>query len=234
MRIAKRLIPVILVLLGILLLVVWLSALGQEQHVPKAVKEPQAKTQVPIVISPLRVCLDAGHGGSDPGTSDTNGQRLEKDDTLALALAVYKRLQELRVDVFLTRSDDSYPTLDERCAMANDDGATLFVSLHRNSGGGAGVEVWISANPAPESEYFGKIVLEALDNCGIQRNRGVRRGTPGNASGDFILNSQTNMPSCVIEMGFMDNETDNELFDEHLEDYADVIADSIAAMNGES
>lgn len=230
MRILRVLIPFTILLVGVILLVGWFR--NDNALVSASSQTPQPSAHP--VIQPLRVCLDAGHGGSDPGTSDTQGKRLEKNDTLALTLAVYEYLQQKNIDVFLTREDDSYPTLPERCAMANNKEATLFVALHRNSGGGAGVEVWVASEPETEVVYFSETVLEALEICGIQRNRGVRRGTPGNPTSDFILNSDTDMPSCVIEMGFMDNEEDNRLFDEHFDEYAKAIADCITAMGEET
>lgn len=55
-----------------------------------------------------KVVVDAGHGGSDPGAVYEGRQ--EKDDNLALALAVGSILAENGVDVVYTRTDDSYET----------------------------------------------------------------------------------------------------------------------------
>lgn len=92
------------------------------------------------------VCLDAGHGGTDAGA--VNGDRLEKNDNLRMALAVRDKLENAgseRLTVLLTRTDDTFLELQQRVDLANENGATLFVSLHRNSGGGKGVEVWTSS-----------------------------------------------------------------------------------------
>lgn len=60
----------------------------------KKEKEPDKKG--------LTVCIDAGHGGKDNGSDYKN--RYEKDDTLAMALAVQSYLQEKDVNVIMTRS----------------------------------------------------------------------------------------------------------------------------------
>ncbi len=79
------------------------------------------------------VVIDPGHGGIDNGASAPNGVH-EKDITLAFAL----ELQEVliasgRFDVALTRTDDSFMRLEERVALARQNKADLFVSLHADS-----------------------------------------------------------------------------------------------------
>ena len=78
-----------------------------------------------------KVALDAGHGGSDPGAV-YNG-RQEKDDTLDLTLAVGDILKKNGVDVFYTRTTDEYETPFKKATDANNSGADLFISIHRNS-----------------------------------------------------------------------------------------------------
>lgn len=78
-----------------------------------------------------KVVVDAGHGGSDPGAVYEGRQ--EKDDNLALALAVGSILAENGVDVVYTRTDDSYETPFQKAQKGNQAGADLFISIHRNS-----------------------------------------------------------------------------------------------------
>ena len=82
--------------------------------------------------NPLIVCVDAGHGGKDNG-SDYKG-RYEKDDNLKLAQAVAAYLADKNVKVVMTRSDDTFLRLSERCGIANQSGADYMLSLHRNDG----------------------------------------------------------------------------------------------------
>lgn len=80
-----------------------------------------------------RVVLDAGHGGHDQGTRSKSGL-LEKDLVLDVTkkLAVLLR-ERLGTEVVLTRSDDTYLSLEERTHLANDAKADLFLSIHANS-----------------------------------------------------------------------------------------------------
>jgi N-acetylmuramoyl-L-alanine amidase len=80
-----------------------------------------------------RIVLDPGHGGHDQGTIGPKGL-CEKDLVLSLARELQVLLQEeLGAEVILTRSDDTYISLEERTAIANQHHADLFVSIHANS-----------------------------------------------------------------------------------------------------
>ena len=86
------------------------------------------------------VVLDAGHGGSDPGSYRTFsdlGTLNEKDITLAVTLLVGEKLEKNKdFKVIYTRKTDSYPSLTERTNLANKTKADLFVSMHCNSSRG--------------------------------------------------------------------------------------------------
>ena len=78
------------------------------------------------------IAIDAGHGGDDEGVKSGDGAK-EKDLTLAIARRA-KAVVEARLGlrVLLTRDDDRNVPLDERTAIANNNKADLFVSLHAN------------------------------------------------------------------------------------------------------
>lgn len=80
------------------------------------------------------VLIDAGHGGRDPGAAGVSGLVTEKQLTLAMANELADLLEKRgRVRVALSRSDDSYLTLDQRAAVARRIGASLYLSLHMDS-----------------------------------------------------------------------------------------------------
>jgi N-acetylmuramoyl-L-alanine amidase len=80
-----------------------------------------------------RIVIDPGHGGHDMGTIGPGGL-LEKDLVLSIALDLQSLLQEkLGAQVILTRSDDTFISLEERATMANQFRADLFISIHANS-----------------------------------------------------------------------------------------------------
>jgi N-acetylmuramoyl-L-alanine amidase len=78
------------------------------------------------------VVIDPGHGGYDPGTVAADGTR-EKDVALAIALRLAASLKAEGIRAELTRSSDTFLSLAERTAVANQAGADLFVSIHMNS-----------------------------------------------------------------------------------------------------
>lgn len=174
----------------------------------------------------ISVCLDAGHGGEDCGA--TFDERLEKDDNLRLTLLVRDKLQANGIKVYLTREDDTFLTLEERCQIANRKRCTLFVALHRNSAqSGSGVEMWVKNTPSDTEWALAENMLSALEDAGISKARGVKSGYAKNADGNYYVNAHTNMPSCLAEIGFITSDEDNALFDENLDAYADAIAKGI-------
>lgn len=80
----------------------------------------------------VRVVIDAGHGGHDPGALGKDSQ--EKDLTLAMALCLEKMIQKQypEVDVLLTRETDVFIPLFRRIQFANEENADLFLSIHCN------------------------------------------------------------------------------------------------------
>ena len=79
-----------------------------------------------------RIVIDAGHGGHDPGAS-SNGIS-ESELTLDVALRLSKLLEnQPGVEVVMTRDTDVFIPLEERTAIANREGADLFLSIHANA-----------------------------------------------------------------------------------------------------
>ena len=102
-----------------------------------------------------RVVIDPGHGGHDPG-AQARGLS-EADLTLDLALRVESLLQaEPGIEVVLTRRADVYISLEERTAIANREGADLFLSIHANTSrntSASGVETYfLSFAGTPDAE----------------------------------------------------------------------------------
>jgi N-acetylmuramoyl-L-alanine amidase len=91
------------------------------------------------------VAIDAGHGGEEQGARGPGGT-LEKDVTLTVARRLKAALEaRLGVRVILTRDGDQTVGLDERAAVANNNKADIFVSLHANASirpSAAGAEVF--------------------------------------------------------------------------------------------
>lgn len=188
-----------------------------------------AKTGRAPFTKPGKVCvvIDPGHGGKDVGA--TVDGRYEKDDNLRIALKVKECLEEKGIDVVLTRTIDIYLSLEDRCEFANSRSADLFVSLHRNSAASdaGGVEIWIGSDNDYRARSLAKTMLKGLEKAEITDDRGVKVGYIGDRSKDYYVNKHTDMISCLVELGFITSEDDNELFDKNLDAYAQAIADAI-------
>jgi len=111
-----------------------------------AVDEKSHRTSKTTAISKIRrIVVDPGHGGHDPGAVGATGLQ-EKDVVLAIGLRLRELLvNELGVDVVMTRSTDVFIPLEERTAIANKVGADLFLSVHANAApnrSAAGIETY--------------------------------------------------------------------------------------------
>lgn len=179
----------------------------------------------------LKVCIDAGHGGNDVGTLSSDGSRYEKDDNLNISLLVEKYLKSMGVTVIMTREDDTFVELEDRCKIAENANADMFVCLHRNSYDGdiSGVEAWVHNSKPIKDTILGNSLLSALDSVGVTADRGLNYGYVGMADENYYINAHTTMPSCLLEIGFLTSDTDNEYFDKYLDKYAKSIADGIVS-----
>jgi len=92
------------------------------------------------------IVIDPGHGGKDPGAKGRNGL-MEKDIVLDVALRLRHLVENrLGAKVIMTREEDIFIPLRERTAIANRNGADLFISIHANSSkreGARGVETYL-------------------------------------------------------------------------------------------
>ena len=170
---------------------------------------------------PYTIMLDAGHGGRDPGAV-FNG-RQEKDDTLRLTLAIGEILQNNGVDVEYTRTTDVYTSPYERAMKANNAGVDFFISIHRNSF-------------PTDNEVFGvESLVYDLSGIKYQMAQGINDQLEAigfvnlgvKARPNLVVLRRTRMPAVLVEVGFIDSNVDNRLFDDNFDDIAQAIASGI-------
>lgn len=170
---------------------------------------------------PVTVMLDAGHGGVNPGAVYEGRQ--EKDDALALVLAIGPILQNNGIDVLYTRTTDVYQTPLQKAELANEADVDYFVSIHRNSfpedNVVSGVESLVYDLSGIKYEMAQNINAQ-LETVGFV-NLGVR------ARPNLIVLRRTKMPAVLVEAGFINSNTDNMLFDANFQAIAQAIADGI-------
>lgn len=167
------------------------------------------------------VMLDAGHGGSNPGALYAG--RREKDDTLALTLAVGEILQEYGVNVLYTRTTDIDMSLPDRVREANASGADYFVSIHRNSSpvpnSYTGIESLVYNNYGRAATMAENINTQ-LEQVGFT-NHGVKERK------DLYVLRRTQMPSVLTEVGFINTDADNAFLDNNFDSIARAIANGV-------
>ncbi|MEG2989488.1 MAG: N-acetylmuramoyl-L-alanine amidase family protein, partial [Oscillospiraceae bacterium] len=86
---------------------------------------------VPLNPGSFTIALDAGHGGKASGA--TYNKIMEKIPALQMTQKLEMILLDMGYNVVMTRPDDSFVTLNDRCKIANDAKADLFVSIHLNA-----------------------------------------------------------------------------------------------------
>ncbi len=215
------------------------NAYAQEKEINKekiVIKEQEQQKQKEVIKEdrPI-VVLDAGHGGYDDG-SVSDSKVKEKNITLAITLKLGKILEENDVEVVYTRTNDdvSWPSdnvadLLARSEIANEAEADYFVSIHLNYSEVSqnevqGSEIWVRRSDS-ESEKLAVNVnkqLEALDGI-------VSRGLKDEAESPLSVIEYNNMPSILIETGFLSNENDTKYLtnDKNQSEMANAIAQGI-------
>ena len=193
------------------------------------------------------VLIDAGHGGKDPGATEThtiNGKKTnvqEKDITLNVAKKLFTMLEKQYPDkkILMTRTDDKFLSLEERVEIANnvelkEHEAILYISIHVNAAfdkKASGFEVWYLSpgyrrkvidenvvedkslatilNSMMEEEYTTESILIAkYISEGLENQVGAEMNNRGIKQEEWFVVRNANMPSVLIELGFLTNPTE--------------------------
>jgi N-acetylmuramoyl-L-alanine amidase len=172
------------------------------------------------------VVLDAGHGGYNGGAASSFG--LEKNYTLDVVARARLLLQQQGINVVLTRATDTFISLADRVAIANQYKNALFISVHFNSGGtGTGLETYTLAPRGVPSMMADGPRISDLDPCpghacdaqnmalatathaalvvkSQLHDRGIKRAR-------FVVIRDLTIPGVLIEGGFLSNAHDARL-----------------------
>lgn len=182
-------------------------------------------------MSKAKIYIGVGHGSGDSGA--VNGKRRECDDNLRLALKVKEYFANQPVEVKFSRLSDSGLDITGRCNEANKWGADYFISLHRDSASASasGVSAYIYSKANEFTEAKANVIVYDVAKAMGVANRGVHKGAAGRYT-DFGVNRQTNMHSCLLEVGYISSTKDNNAFDSHLNDIAKAIVISTMSVCG--
>lgn len=211
----------ILAWFGLLLMAtsfVWLQLTAVPRSARVEMEEPSQPGPFALVV------IDPGHGGQDPGTMKAG--LVEKELTLDVAQRVERLLQQRGLATLLTRMDDSYVSLQDRAAVANDQPECVFVSIHFDEAGrtgATGIETFYAAHPISlpervaswlpflqrtsseppnvESQSLATFIQESL----VAHTQAVNRGTRPQ---QFFVIANVHHPAVLVEGGFLTNQDD--------------------------
>lgn len=151
-------------------------------HQPSSVEVPSPTADRPQLPPGIRtIVIDPGHGGTETGAIGPSGIQ-EKELTLILARDLEARLEQLGIRVILTRNEDGNLPHDNRTAIANQNQADLFISIHLNSslGSGAhGAETYFLSTEASDARAAQAAASENSEPAGAPGQAGQPGDDPG-------------------------------------------------------
>ena len=143
----------------------------------------------------LRITVDAGHGGADPGTRSVFGEP-EKVVAFALGRELERALERRGVQVQATRRGDETLSLHSRVDMGEEFRSDALVSIHLNHAGRSstrGIETyWYT----PGSVALARSVQRRLVAALGAPDRGVHRE-------NFVVVKYGRFPACLVEVGYL-------------------------------
>jgi N-acetylmuramoyl-L-alanine amidase len=149
------------------------------------------------------VAIDAGHGGSNTGTSGATSGILEKDYTLKIARQVEKYFASQKVKTFMTRTGDTDLTMIDRTLMLQRIDPDILISIHLNAAESDTVQ--------GVSTYYRYIGFRSLSRAILSRMVELKLKEWGNIGAfNFSLNGPTEYPNCLLEVGFLSNRSDEK------------------------
>ncbi|MBQ3561999.1 MAG: N-acetylmuramoyl-L-alanine amidase, partial [Clostridia bacterium] len=151
----------------------------------------------------IKIVVDPGHGGSDPGAvgNVSNKELTEANRSLFLSEMLKTRLEELGATVIMTRTTDTSLTSDERILTVRNNNPDLAVSVHRNAANSA------SANGFSAHYFnpFTKAVADKIKDATAKTDAYKKSQTKWHV---FYMSRISNCPVVLTENGFMSNSED--------------------------
>lgn len=164
---------------------------------------PKKERKALPIFKDLLVVVEAGHGGNDPGCIGVSGT-YEKGLTLATAKLLQEELEDRGAKVIMPRETDTYMSLADRVAFANQNNADLFISVHYNS--------FINDMLSGTETFFTKPMDYGLA-VSVHRRMvdELHRNDKGVRKAMLYVLHYTRMPAICVEPLFLSNKWDEML-----------------------
>ncbi|MEY8391067.1 N-acetylmuramoyl-L-alanine amidase CwlD [Lachnospiraceae bacterium] len=180
----------------------------------------------------VRIVIDAGHGGDDPGKIGINKAK-EKEINLKIAKKLKEMLEQEGIKIIMTRTDDAglyqqsshnkkVEDMRKRCEIISKAEPVFTVSIHQNSYPeesvkGAQVFYYGQSKEGKElAEALQKSLVEQLDP---QNHRQAK------ANESYYLLKKTPSPTVIVECGFLSNSEEAALLE--TEEYQKKVAEAV-------
>ncbi len=174
----------------------------------------------------MRVFLDAGHGGRDPGAVGNGLQ--EKDVVLPITIKIGEILGQNDIVVGYSRTSDIAVDLRKRSEMANTWGADVLVSIHANSfqdNAVRGVEFYYQPGDEEGLELARAIQQSMVQSNLFSQDRGLK-------AANLSVLRETKMPATLVELGFISNSYDAKILATKQNEIAHAVAGGILSCAG--
>lgn len=156
-----------------------------------------------LVLSKLKVAVDAGHGGENIGAAGVTSNIEEKNYTLKIAKELEKALKKEKAQVFMTRERDTTLSMIERTQMLRQWDPNFLISIHLNSSS--------KDTMRGVSTYYRYIGFRPLTQFILKRMQELGLKEYGNVgSFNFSLSGPTEFPNCLVEVAFLSNKQDEK------------------------
>lgn len=159
------------------------------------------------------IAIDPGHGGHEPGAGGPTGLK-EKDVNLDIALLTADLLRQNGANVVLTRSGDTFVSLEERPLIAARAGADLFISIHNNANPSSskhGTSTYYrrdNISGTGVSQADNRLLAETIQS---ELLRSLGRHNLGVKQANFVVLRAATMPAVLLEISFVTNPQEEQL-----------------------
>lgn len=163
----------------------------------KPVIKTKQKENISANLKGKVIVIDAGHGGTDYGAIRDGIN--EKDINLDVAKRVEDILRRKGYKVGMTRTNDTYVSLEDRCNHSESMNPALFVSVHVNSCAG-------TEPKGIETHYYHDNSIELANIIHAKMTKAIKTPNRGLFKSKFYVINHTTVPAVLLEIGFISNE----------------------------
>ena len=182
---------------------------------------PQSISATSSGLTGKKICVDPGHGGSDPGAINNEYNLSESIINLDVSYGLKWLLENNGAEVVLTRTDDSYKDNNDRYTFCNSEETTILISIHTNS---VVDPTWDGAmalyfHPDDDDRVLAQSIYDVmypmLKATAPDPDLFLPFGLDWFASGVLL---KSNMPAAMMEPLFMSNPEEAELLVQNIYD----------------